>query len=513
MDTVTDKNTVAEIKAYLDAQGIAYPYSASKADLLALVPALAPLDDEEPVEGDDETGEDGSSSEEEPTEPEQPAEPIKVSSFDLDKTDITVEVGKEAKVKMTNILPEDAEDKTIVATSNDNEIATVLVHTDGSIGIQGVAAGTVKAPVKSNDGGATKELTITVKEPVVPVTDFTVSVDKLDGVAGKKSEKLTISNILPKNATNKNFVYSSDDENIAKVASVGSYEYEVTYVGKGSTTIHFATKDGSVVKEVTVDVNDPVISVTDIKMADDNPTAGFVGDDIVLGAIISPEDATNQKIDWQTSDESLAEFTKTGAETGHKILSLLKEGTVEVTATTEDGSKVATQSVKIENKVVKMTDFKIDKSELNGEVGGSDVITVSNIQPENTTDLIIDGVSDDDSIVTVQDNGDGSYSIDYMNSGSTTIQMKSHDGGVTKGIYVVVNEPEPVEPELEPWEYMLINHDSTVYLAPSVDTYTVQAGETLADIATAHMMSLGKLKKLNKLTINVLPAGRVIRLS
>ena|SRR5699024_6965769 len=421
MDTVTDKNTVAEIKAYLDAQGIAYPYSASKADLLALVPALAPLDDEEPVEGDDETGEDGSSSEEEPTEPEQPAEPIKVSSFDLDKTEITVDVGKEAKVNVTNILPENAEDKTIVATSNDNKIATVMVHTDGSIGIQGVKAGTVKAPVKSNDDGVTKELTITVK--------------------------------------------------------------------------------------------DPIISVTDIKMADDNPITGFVGDDIVLGAIISPEDATNQKIDWQTSDESLAAFTKTGAETGHKILSLLKEGTVEVTATAEDGAKVATQSVKIKNKVVKMIDFDVDKSELYGEVGGADVITVSNIQPDNTTDLIIDGVSEDESIVNIQDNGDGSYSVDYMGSGSTTIHMNSHDGGATKDISVVVNEPEPVEPELAPWEYMLINHDSTVYPAPSVDTYTVKAGETLADIATAHMMSLAKLKKLNKLTINVLPAGRVIRLS
>ena len=160
-----------------------------------------------------------------------------------------------------------------------------------------------------------------------------------------------------------------------------------------------------------------------------------------------------------------------------------------------------------------MTDFEIDKSELNGEVGGSDVITISNIQPDYTTDLIIDGVSEDESIVTIQDNGDGSYSVDYMNSGTTTIQMKSHDGGVTKDISVVVNEPEPVEPELAPWEYMLINHDSTVYPAPSVDTYTVKVGETLADIATAHMMSLAKLKKLNKLTINVLPAGRVIRLS
>ncbi len=38
MDIVTDKNTVTEIKSWLDAHGIDYPSSAQKADLLKLVP-------------------------------------------------------------------------------------------------------------------------------------------------------------------------------------------------------------------------------------------------------------------------------------------------------------------------------------------------------------------------------------------------------------------------------------------------------------------------------------------
>ena len=41
MDTVTDQNTVAEIKAYLDAHDISYPSGATKADLLALIPVQA----------------------------------------------------------------------------------------------------------------------------------------------------------------------------------------------------------------------------------------------------------------------------------------------------------------------------------------------------------------------------------------------------------------------------------------------------------------------------------------
>lgn len=38
MDIVTDKNTVTEIKSWLDSHGIEYPSSAQKADLLKLVP-------------------------------------------------------------------------------------------------------------------------------------------------------------------------------------------------------------------------------------------------------------------------------------------------------------------------------------------------------------------------------------------------------------------------------------------------------------------------------------------
>lgn len=426
MDTVTDQNTVAEIKAYLDAHNIAYSSSATKADLLALVTeqqgTMTAATEEESADGTGESEEPtDTGTGDESTEPEQPAEPIKVSSFDLDKTDVAVDSGKEAKVNVTNILPEDAADKTIVVTSNDETIATVMVHTDGSIGVQGVKEGSTTAEVKSNDGGVTKELTITVK--------------------------------------------------------------------------------------------DPVISVTGISMTEDNPTTGLVGEDIVLGAIIAPENATNQNMDWVSSDESLAAFTKTGAPAGHKILSLLKAGQVTVTATTEDGSKSISQTIDITEPVVIMTGFDLDKTSLSGETGGNEVVTLSNIQPTNATDKAVEVVLDDGSIVSVQDNGDSTYTVSFLAAGSTTIHWNSRDDGTTLAVPVTVTEPVPTAPELQPWEIMLINHESAPYPVPPTDTYTVQAGETLADIATAHMMSLARLKKLNGLTVNVLPAGRVIRLS
>lgn len=162
---------------------------------------------------------------------------------------------------------------------------------------------------------------------------------------------------------------------------------------------------------------------------------------------------------------------------------------------------------------IKVSSFDLDKTSLSGEVGGTEVVTLSNIQPTNATDKTVEAVLDDGSIVSVQDNGDSTYTVSFLAAGSTTIHWRSRDDGATLAVPVTVTEPVPTAPELQPWEIMLINHDSTPHPAPPVDTYTVQAGETLADIATAHMMSLARLKKLNGLTINVLPAGRVIRLS
>jgi len=50
MDKPTENNTVTDIKAYLDAQGISYATDARKADLLALIPS----DEQEPAQPENE---------------------------------------------------------------------------------------------------------------------------------------------------------------------------------------------------------------------------------------------------------------------------------------------------------------------------------------------------------------------------------------------------------------------------------------------------------------------------
>lgn len=75
--------------------------------------------------------------------------------------------------------------------------------------------------------------------------------------------------------------------------------------------------------------------------------SGVLGTDVTLTAEITPEDATDKTLTWESSKPDVAAFTKTGAPAGGKILSLLKAGATTITVTA--GGKTATMEFTVEN--------------------------------------------------------------------------------------------------------------------------------------------------------------------
>ena len=86
-------------------------------------------------------------------------------------------------------------------------------------------------------------------------------------------------------------------------------------------------------------VSDKEINVTGVQL-NKTETSILVGGNETLVATILPENATNQKVTWASSDEAVATVDANGKVTG------VKAGEATITVTTEDGGKTATCKVR-----------------------------------------------------------------------------------------------------------------------------------------------------------------------
>ncbi|QEG07776.1 tail assembly protein [Salmonella phage SE4] len=134
------------------------------------------------------------------------------------------------------IAPADADDVTILWSSDDETIATV----DGSGRVQGIKAGSATITAKSKlDTSKTDTAAITVTNPPVAVTGVTIA-PKTASVEVGATQQLTPT-VAPSGATNKAVTYTSSDATVATVNSAGL----VTGVKAGSATITVKTTDGN----------------------------------------------------------------------------------------------------------------------------------------------------------------------------------------------------------------------------------------------------------------------------
>ena len=88
------------------------------------------------------------------------------------------------------------------------------------------------------------------------------------------------------------------------------------------------------------------VSVTGISL-DKTSLSLLEGNSDALTATVSPDNATDKSVSWKSSDSGIASVDDTGKVTA------VKEGTVTITATTSDGSKSVTCTVKVEQSALK----------------------------------------------------------------------------------------------------------------------------------------------------------------
>ncbi len=326
---------------------------------------------------------------------------VKSESLTLSESEKTLYCGEEFTLSAT-VLPEDTLNKTVIWTSEDDSIATVI---DGKV--TAVEDGTVTITAKTEDTGAEATCVVTVLKHVADV-----NIEKDYSILYLGTTLEVEAWVLPEDASNKKLFWYSSDEMVATVE-----DGVVTPVGKGAALIVAVTQDGGFADYIRVEVQKCAESLSI------NETELMLGweETYSLVATLLPADTDNKKLIWTSSDEEMA-TVEDGVVTVGK-----KAGNVTITVTADCNRELSAKCEILVKEPV--TSVNLDKSELGIRKGETAELSAM-VLPENATVQTLEWMSSNEDVATVTVMGTKAI-ITAVASGDAVITVKSIDSDKT----------------------------------------------------------------------------------
>jgi len=172
--------------------------------------------------------------------------------------------------------------------------------------------------------------------------------------------------------------------------------------------------------------DNPTIAVNSVTLNIASKTL-TIGETVILSATVLPENASNKKVTWNSSDPAVASV-ENGTVTG------MKEGSVTIAVKTDDGGKTATCQVTVSQDVVHVTGVSLNESSISVKETETSTLTAT-VAPENASDKGVSWKSSDDGVATVNDG-----IVTGVKAGTATITVTTNDGEKTATCQVIVVE-------------------------------------------------------------------------
>ena len=342
----------------------------------------------------------------------------KPESIVLDYTERDIYTTKSVTLEAI-VLPETANDRSVKWTTSNKLVATV----DKNGKVTGVGTGTAMITATTNVGGlkATCIINVTKKREVQAVT-ITCNGDPVTSKTlylNDNPRTVFQYTVSPTNANFKDVIWSSSDPKVATVDPLGN----IKAVSEGVTAIKCTSEDNPYavatctvyvkIKVMGVEISNSEISIFETKSKS-------------LSADVLPESASNKKLQWSSSDESIATVNENGKVTG------VKPGTVTITVKAGNGRFSASCKVTVK-RVVYSEKIKLNKTSITLDDGKKFEMSAT-VYPENTTTKTVTWSSGDTKIVKIDSYGE----ITAVNPGTAYIYCKTKDSGVTAKCKVTV---------------------------------------------------------------------------
>lgn len=257
------------------------------------------------------------------------AKTVLVTDISLNRLSLKLVEGESDSLTYV-IEPVNATNKNVSWESSDESIVSV----DQKGRITAIKEGVATIAVTTEDGDKTATSNIIVVEKAILPT--AVSLDKKELYMLEGDSEQLIPTIVPSDATYKDLSWKSNDELVATVDASG----KVTAVQAGVTVITVSTTHGNKTDVCAVSVEPHIVSVTGVTLNETSITIAEL-ESVTLIATVEPDNATNKNLVWKTDNSNIAIVDSKGSVSG------INAGSTIVTATTEDGGKVAVCEVNV----------------------------------------------------------------------------------------------------------------------------------------------------------------------
>lgn len=392
-------------------------------------------------------------------------------------------------VLLYEVLPSDAEDKTVTIQSSDSAVLNVTKTAEGVLRLVGLSQGTAGVTITANDGSGVSVSTGDI-QVIQPVTRITLTAPTNEVNLAIEGETLgIIATIQPTDATNKELEWTSSDPTKATVAQNGVVTpLAVNDLDENGqpipVTIRATAKDKfGAYGEFDVYVINMIIP-TAIGIEKDSSEM-TVGQTKSLNGIVEPEGAVDT-FTWYSTDSTVASVS-------NGIVTANKSGRVYIVVTSTVAPDIqASCELIITQPPTNVT--LTTPSEFTGilDVGASLQLSAS-VVPVDADDIGIIWSSSDENIAYV----DATGKVTGRTPGFVTIKAAAHGNpSIFKSVAVTVRQtPTSINLSGDSFVYVGTTKTLTATVLPT-DAYDKRVTWTSSDTAVATVDGTGKVNGL-----------------